>query len=428
MNGVVISMQKRYELPGGSTLVLNYAKYSETVSIGFWVKIGSRDELSNEFGFSHFIEHMLFKGTRKRSGSGIAFEVDGMGGEINGATSKEFTYYYINVARDYFEKGIDILSDIFFNALFDDADFIKEKNVVIDELEGSKDDPEEYINDLFSITLWGESSFGMPVIGSREVIENSEVKHLRNFYRRYYCPANLVVSVSGGVDPDTVYKTVVKYIDEYCKEKDCTTAKRNKPNARIKRNFEERNIEQFYFIMGRESYSYGDRDRFPMILFNSILGGSFSSVLFQEIREKLGLCYSISSTYLIYSDVGEFTVGFSASPKNAPKVLDVLNNVLKKIKLGGIGLSDLERAKKRFYGNMMLAMESNEWIMSRMAVNEIMYGRIVPIEEVKRRVTDVVMDDIYRVAEDTLDSGFFSMSSIGPVKVISKLKDFSLEF
>ncbi len=418
----------RHHLSEGPKILIDYNKNSETVSIGYWVNIGSRDELKSESGYSHFIEHMLFKGTKNRSGKDIALELDDLGGEINGATAKEFTYYYVNVAKNYFKDAIEVLTDMFFNAKFNQDDFIKEKSVIIDELEGTNDDPEDYINDLFSVTLWGDTPFGYPVIGRKEVIKELDTETLYRFYKNHYCADNLVVSVSGGVEPEFALSCIIEEIGKNKSSKECLTIKRERPVSKVKISIEGKDTEQAYFIAGRDSYSYRDDKRYSMMLLNSIVGGSFSSILFQEIRENLGLCYSISSGYLIYSDIGEFTVGFSSSLKNLLNVIEEINKKFAKIKKGLITEKDLIRAKRRLYGNFILAKESNEWLMSRIAINELIFGKVIPIEEVFDRINSVTMDNLYEVINEILIGDRFSIAVVYPDKQKIDMKNIKLDF
>ena len=420
-------MQKKIILKNGVTFLIDSILYSNTVSIGFWVNVGSRDEENGQHGFSHFIEHMLFKGTRNRSYLDIAVQIDELGGEINGATAKEFTYYYVNVAKKYFEKAIEILADMYFNPAFNQDEFIKEKGVILDELDSTNDDPEEFINDLFSTTLWGENSFGYPVIGIRRDIELSTLEKLEKYYLSYYSPQNLVISISGGLEEQKIISTVKQFTEKNVSKRTFVKS-RKKPKYFYRQKFQERKIEQIYFIIGRNAYSYMDNQRYPMILLNSIIGGSFSSILFQEIREKRGLCYSISSSYLTYSDVGEFSIGFSTSKKNVLPVFELINRIVKDIKNGLISKDDLERAKKKFYGNYMLASESNEWLMSRLAMNEMVFGKIIPFEKVMTEVESIEIDDIYQITDEIFKNEEFAIAVIGPEDIGKRMRDFKFDF
>ena len=420
-------MPDKFRLDNGSTILIDSISHSKTVSIGFWIGVGSRDESTHQHGLSHLIEHMLFKGTAKRNYLDIAMEVDELGGEMNGATAKEFTYYYINIAKEYFENAVDILTDMYFNPAFNKNEFKKEKGVILDELDSIVDDPEEFINDFFSTTLWGESSFGYPVIGIRKDIKKSSVESLKNFYQNHYNPEHLIISVSGGLDVKDVLSIIKRFTGKYRFAKE-TETNRRKPEAIFRRKFQDRKIEQVYLIAGRDAYSYLEKGRYPMILLNSIIGGSFSSILFQEIREKMGLSYSISSSYLTYSDIGEFSIGFSTSTKNVNLVLNSINSIITDIKKRGIDKKDLERAKKKFYGNYALASESNEWLMSRMAMNEMVFGRIIPYQEVMSEIEKIKIDEIYQTTDDIFKSERFSIATIGPEDSRVTLKDFRFTF
>ena len=426
-NGFIIKMQNKIILENGATLLINSISHSNTVSIGFWVNVGSRDEDNGQHGYSHFIEHMLFKGTKNRSYLDIAVEVDELGGEINGATAKEFTYYYVNVAKNYFTTAFEILADMYFNPSFNENEFKKEKDVILDELDSANDDPEEFINDFFCTTLWGENSFGYPVIGTRDDIKSSSLKGLIEYYLLHYNSKNLIISVSGGLNEKEITPFVNQVMTNIEKRRSSEKI-RERPKAIFRNKFQDRKIEQVYFITGRDAYSYRDSERYPMILLNSMIGGSFSSVLFQEVRERRGLCYSISSSYLSYSDIGEFSIGFTTSKKNLLAVLELINKLIKKIKKGLIKKEDLERAKKKFYGNYMLASESNEWLMSRLAINEMVFGKIIPFDWVMEEIRKVSLDDIYFIIDNIFKEKELAISAIGPEEIRNEIESFNFNF
>lgn len=423
-------MPEKINLDSGVRLLIDPIETSETVSLGLWINLGSRDEGEEEHGFSHFVEHVLFKGTGRRNYYDIALEVDGIGGEINGSTDKENTSYYINVASLHAPKAVDILTDLYLNPLFDQGEFEKEKIVILGEIDMLMDDPEDYVNDVFSRTLWGNLSFALPVVGDKKDILNAKVDDLKSFYQRNYCIDRMVISAAGKIDRKDFIKQTESILRGYIAKNppDSQKAVRVKPNSRVSRKTVKRDIEQIHFLCGAEGYGYRDEKRYALTLLNMILGNSFSSRLFQKVREREGLCYTISSNSLHYSDVGEVTISFSTSLKNIPLVLESVNRELKLINTGDITIEELRRAKDKFKGNFLLAKESNDWKMVRMAVQELIYGHLIPYDETIRKVEAVKLEDINQIADDIFKGKRFSFASVGPEGHERVLEGFQFSF
>ncbi len=423
-------MSEKIVIDGGPVLLVDTIDSSASVSIGIWINVGSRDEGREEHGFSHFIEHMLFKGTRTRSAYDIALRIDQLGGEINGVTGKENTDYYVNVASQHYTVALDILIDMFCNAAFRKEDFTNEKLVILNEIDLSADDPEDSAGDLFSRTLWGNSSFGLPVLGERSDIKNTSSEKLFGYYRRNYRPRDMVVSAAGHIEAEECRRELEGIIGSIdCPaDEETETCARVAPKPERRTAVSEREIEQVYFVCGTDTYGYRDERRYPLMLLNTIVGGSLSSRLFQNIREKTGLCYSIASGVNGFSDCGEFTIYFSTTLDNVSPVLDLLNREIRRIKKGDIGGEELSMAKEHFKGSYILASENVEWKMVRMALQEIMYGRLIPYNETLIKVESVSLDDLYETVDSVLNGTVFSFASVGPQGHGSKLKGFSFSF
>ncbi|MFW6138581.1 MAG: M16 family metallopeptidase [Spirochaetota bacterium] len=407
-------MPEKMVLDNGARLLVDRVPASESVSCGIWIDLGSRDEDNSHQGMTHFIEHMLFRGTTVRSYSDIATEIDSIGGEINGGTGKETTHYYVNTAADYYTKALEVLIDMYKNPAFRESDFEKERDVILEEIEMGRDNYDEYVEDIFSSTLWNGCSFGAPIIGEKQKIQSLSRSSLINYYRSGYTPETLIISVAGKVEPLDVAREVQKHLKEPENRTSSRNIKRTKPEAGVHSTIINRDIEQVYFMCGKEGYSYRHPCRYPMILFNMIVGGSLSSRLFQKIREKKGLCYAISSSASSYTDTGEFTVEFSTSLKNLPLVLDSIAQEFESIQQGRFKNQELELARNRFKGSYILARESMEWKMARMAVHEIVFGRFIPYEETIEKINNVTMDHINTVACDLINPNMFSFACIGP--------------
>jgi len=409
-------MSRKIITDSGVKLLIEDIPSSGAVSLGVWIDLGSRDEDDDERGLAHVIEHMLFKGTGERSAFDIALQIDSYGGEINGSTDKENTSYFVNVAAEHWKEALDILLDMYFNSSFNRNEFQRERLVILDEINMAIDDPEDYVGELFSRALWGDHPLGLPVLGNKETIVSLKRSDVLQFYRRHYRRSGLIVSVAGRVDSESFRSEVERQFREgrYTNGVGAMNSARKKPRSQAVTCTEVRDISQVHVICGVEGYGSRDEHRFSIMLLNMIIGNSFSSRLFQRIREEKGLCYSISSNTITYSDAGEFSIGFSTSPENLPKVLDEIDRELRNVVTGGIRSEELELAKDKVRGNFVLGMESIEWKMVRMAMQEMLYGKLIPHEETVERINAVTIDDVAQVVEELFQNRVFSIASIGP--------------
>jgi predicted Zn-dependent peptidase len=423
-------MPRRHMLDGGTLLLTDRIPRSKSVSLGFWVALGSRDEGEAERGFAHFIEHMLFKGTAGRSCGDIAREIDGMGGEINGATGKETTDYYVNVPSAHLSGALELLADMFFHSSLERSEFEKERRVILDEIDLTTDDPEEQVSDLFSAKLWGAHPLGRTATGEKHEVDSVRLQSLKEFYRRCYKPSRLVVSAAGGIEEVELIRVIEPLLHrEAAKDPDSGPVhRRENPVPKIGKECLLRDLEQVYVTFGREGYSFSDETRHAGALLNIIVGNSFSSRLFQRIREQAALCYSIGSSLLSYSDGGEFSISFSTSPGNLERVLAALERELRLVKIGDLTEQELQNAKNRFKGNYILSQESNEWKMARMAVHEIVFGRIIPFDETLRKIEEVTLDELNLCAARLLEGKRFSSACAGPEGAGSILREWQFTF
>jgi predicted Zn-dependent peptidase len=420
-------MAKKFIVGNGTVVLYDRVASSRSVSLGFWLNHGSRDEEECQRGFSHFTEHMLFKGTERRDYRAIAQEIDNIGGEINGVTGKETTHYYVNVAAEHFERAFDVLNDMFFYSVFPASEFEKERRIILEEHDMIRDDPEDWGFELFDKALWGDHPLGLPVIGEKENIRSTRLEDLTGFYRGLYTPSSLIISAAGNISEKRLLRSV-ENIPPSDKGEGRFRLPRRRPTPAARSSYRNKRIKQVYFVCGREGFGYNSEDRFGMELLNMIIGSGFSSRLFQNIREKRGLCYSIGSGTTSYIDTGEFTISFSTSRKNLHDVLESVDRELKRIKTGDVRKEELQDAKGRFRGNYILAEENNEWKMIRMAVQECAFGRIIPREETLDRMERVTMADINRVARTLLSSGSFSCACAGPCRNTRWLKNYHFSF
>jgi predicted Zn-dependent peptidase len=423
-------MSKKMMLENGVTMLVDEIESSGAVSLGAWIELGSRDEKEGEQGFAHLIEHMLFKGTERRSAYDIAAQVDSFGGEINGSTSKENTYYFVNVASDHWRDALDILLDMYFRSSFRSVEFERERLIVLDEINMAMDDPEDYVGELYFRAMWGEHPLGLPVFGNRENIATLSLHDLVQFHHAHYPKRGLILSVAGNITADSFRMGVEELFEKrgYLNGSMSEKPLRGKPRAAYENLRETRDITQVHVLCGVEAFGYADDRRFALTLLNIILGSSFSSRLFQRIREELGLCYSVSTSAINYSDCGEFGIGFSTSLENLPRVLEEIDLELTNVIRNGIKDDELERAKDKFRGNYILAKESIEWKMIRMALQEMLYGRLIPYDQTLSRIEAVEPKHIEEVVQLLFRERQFNFASVGPYQHEARIRDFRYSF
>ena len=407
-------MVHKVVLDNGIRIVAEKMASVKSVSIGLWVNIGSRDEEASEHGMSHFLEHMFFKGTEKRSAKEIAREIDAIGGELNAFTSRETTTFYAKVLDDHLPKAVELLSDNFHYSKFDPREIEKEKQVVIEEIKMVEDDPEDLVHDLYTKEIWKGNPLGRPILGTIETISGITRKKIIHFLKRTYDPHEIVISVAGHFDLNTLMKMLDKAFGRY-------TANETRLHPRIAPEItphfqiKKRKLEQVHLCIGTQGLPQGHPDRYALYVMNTILGGSVSSRLFQEVRERRGLAYSIYSYPSSYQDGGLFTVYAGASAQNAPKVMGLILKELRKMKDKGIDVVELEKAKNHIKGSLMLSMESTSSRMSKLAKDELYFGRYFSLAEVAAEINKVSMDQVRQLAENIFNPKYLSLTALGKI-------------
>jgi predicted Zn-dependent peptidase len=305
---------------------------------------------------------------------------------------------------------------MYYNSLFRKKEFEKERRIILDEIDMFRDDNDDYVFELFSRKHWFNMAFGLPVIGEKEGIQGAVLTELKKYYRKNFFSVPVFLSAAGRFNELDLRREIeIKFKSSAGSGPRAGTAgKREKPRSSPGVRVLNRDTEQVHFVCGREGYSYKNEERFGLALLNMVLGGSISSRLFQKVREKKGLCYSIVSSSVCYTDVGEFTVSFSTNVENLPYVLDALDKELKLIKEGDIKPDELERAKSRYKGYYILSKENIEWKMVKMAIQAMVYGRLIPYDETLQKVENVSLEDLNNIAGDIFNAKSFSFASIGP--------------
>jgi predicted Zn-dependent peptidase len=401
-------------LSNGIKVITKTMPHLRSLSMGLWVNVGGRDESSSESGMSHFIEHMIFKGTQKRTAFQIAKEFDAIGGQTNAFTSTENTCYHAKVMDAHMETMVDILSDIFLNSLFDEREVENERTVILQEIGMAEDSPDEYIHILSGMNFWNGNSLGRSVLGNRENVSRFDSGVIKHFFQRFYQPERIVISAAGNLDHSR-FMDIAGSAFESIRPGD-PFPRRTAPDEQRTVNLHYKELEQVHICLGTKGLSITDPRRFAYSLMNTILGGNMSSRLFQEIREKRGLAYAVYSYVSSFVDTGMFGAYAGVAPANMKQSIQLILKEIFKIKEMRVDASELHYAKEFTKGNLMLASESNDNQMVRMAQNETHFGRYVPMEEIINNIDAVTEDDILQLAEDLFQDNRFSVTLLGPVE------------
>ena len=406
-------MYHRTVLDNGLKIISERVGYARSVSIGIWVNAGSRDEKDSENGVSHFIEHMSFKGTKNRNALQIAKELDAIGGMFNAFTGKENTCFHARVLGKHFPVVADILGDIFLNSVFDPLEIEKERGIILQEIKMSEDTPEDYVHDLLQRVFWKDHPIGRPVLGTRDSIMDIDRDKIFDYIKRHYSSENVIISAAGAVDHNDMVNYFSPLFEKIMPGK--TDPKRQPPKVNVATSFYYRDLEQVHMCLGVEAVSIKDEKRFAVSILNTILGGNMSSRLFQEIREKQGLAYSVYSFFSPYTDSGILGIYVACESEHVNSVLNIINKEIKRLLAGDISHDDMVAAKDYMIGGIYLSSESIENRMIRMARNEFIFGRYVPYEETISNIEAVKLDDVVEIANLLLEDKTFSLIILGPV-------------
>ena len=407
-------MYRKLILDNGVRLVTERMPSLKSVTIGIWVNVGSRDEEQGEEGFSHFIEHMFFKGTATRSAVQISREIDALGGEMNAFTTRETTTFYIKVLDEQLKPGLALLADLFHHSRFPAKEIEKEKQVVLEEMRMVQDDPEEFVQDLHTQQMFGTHPLGRPILGTVATIKNLGRRDILGYIQRYYHPCETVVAVAGNFDQKQLTALLDTHFGRF--ERPAAT-KRNRWPAEIYGGLRvhEKKLEQAHLCLGLKGISVEHKDRYAAALLNAVLGGNVSSRLFQEIREKRGLAYSIYSCLSAYSDGGMWSVYAGTRPAEAPKVVELVSREIKRLCAKGVSRDELARAKNQMKGSVMLGLESTSSRMGKLAKDELHHGRRVSLDEVMAGIDRVNEAQMVGLSRELFDERRLSVAALGPV-------------
>jgi predicted Zn-dependent peptidase len=398
-------------LPSGLSLVTERMEEARSVCIGFWVGTGSRDEDLTRSGASHFLEHLLFKGTDDRSPSAIAEAVDEVGGDFNAFTTKEYTSFYIRLLAEHVTLGLDILSDIMWRPALRASDLDAERQVILDEILMHADEPSDEAAEQSSALLFPGHTLGREVLGTQESVSAMTAERIREFFDLHYRPANMVVAVAGHLDHDAVAEGVEARCDG---KPDGTTPVRVAPGDQVEPlRVTRRSTEQAHLVLAMRSADRFDPRRYALAVLNHVLGGGLSSRLFQEIRERRGLAYSVWSERVAYGDAGSIGVGMGTAPEHVHEVLDIVCSELDLLGREGITERELSIAKGNLRAETLLAGEDSGARMSRIGAGLLLHGEVLPVDEVLARVEAITLDEVRTVAAEMLAAPR-TLSVVGP--------------
>ncbi len=373
--------------------------YVRSVSVGVWVKVGSSSESPSLNGVSHFIEHLAFKGTKTRSPQQIATVLEGLGGELNAFTEREVTCFHATVLNEHIDIALDVLSDLVVNPTFPKQELERERKVLLQELSMVEESPEDSIYDSLFRQVWKGESLGQPIIGSRKTIQNLSRSVVEKFFEDHYQPSNIVVSVAGGVEFEPLRERCEHYF-RFNRPQQRLPFKRREVKYHQRHWHQKNSSDQLHCLLGFEGVGVRDPKRYAYLLLSFVLGGGMGSRLFQEIREKAALAYSVDCDFLPFAETGIFTVYAGMSSRSLGKSLEIFKQEFEKLRESDISLEELDRIKGQLKGMILLSADQMEARQEALARNEMLFGRSVPVEEVLQSIDTVTAEDLRSAAKE----------------------------
>jgi predicted Zn-dependent peptidase len=406
-------MSKKTVLENGTRIVTESIPEFRSCTLGAWVSTGSRFESEEDAGIAHFTEHLLFKGTTRRSAYEIAKEMDSIGGQLNAFTEKERTCFYARVLDQHVPIAVDIIFDMLRNSLLDPKEVEREKSVILEEIKMIEDSPDDLAGHRFTRALWPGHAIGRPIIGYRDSVQSMTSEKLRHFLTSRYGGPNLMIAAAGQVDHEQFVELVRSHLEGY-------------PVGDFLPNFDaprpegtnqvfQKDCEQAYVCYGGRGPHTTDPRRYSFLVLDAVMGGSMSSRLFQEIREKRGLAYSVGTYQYTYTDVGLFAVHAGTSAQSVEELLDTTDEILQNVIKDGLTPEELRRSKELLKGNLALGLESTSMRMLRLARGHLNHGRLIPVEEVLQAIERTTHEDVIALAEEFFDPRRFTFTVLGPV-------------
>ena len=406
---------KKSILPNGLRIVSEELTHVRSVSVGVWIDVGSRDESASLNGISHFIEHMVFKGTMNRSVREIARSLESVGGYMNAFTGKEHTCYYARVLDEYAELAVDVLSDLALHATFPPKDIEKERGVVIEELKNAEDDPDDIIHDYFEKALFGDHPLGFPVIGNEPNLRAFTRDNLLLHLKKHYVPGKMVLAAAGNISHERLVALAEKYFGDLKSNSHRKSPERLRPrSSKSSRKEYKKHIQQAHVCIGTQAWGIKSKQRYPMLVLNTLLGDGMSSRLFQNIREKYGFAYSVYSYATMMSDAGVFSAYIGTDKAHVSTSTDLILREFEKLRTKPVSKAELQRTKAQLKGSMMLSLESIPNRMMRLGTSELYFHEFSSIDSILKHINDVTQDEIQEIAASLFREDALSKVVIQP--------------
>jgi predicted Zn-dependent peptidase len=413
---------RRQVLPHGLTVITEQMQHIRSASIGIWLETGSRDEDSHWNGISHFIEHMLFKGTKHRTAEEIARQVDSIGGNMDAFTAKECICFNVKVLDEHVPIALDILSDLVLHPVFDAQDITRERGVILEEIKMDEDNPDYLVNEIFTQNFWKDHPLGKPILGTKETVKRFERQAVLEAYAPRFAPGNIIVSAAGNLDHDRFVELVTKHFEHMKPLKNGFHSAAPKVVSRIiLRN--KKALEQVQLCVGVPSHPIAHEKRHAGYILNTLLGGGMSSRLFQNIRERQGLAYSIYSDLNPYRDTGALTVYAGTSRESALKVVHSVVSEFRKLKAEPVPAEELRRSKDQLKGSLMLSLESSTARMSNLARQEMYFDRFYDLDELIEKIEAVTVEDLQSLAQEFFKTESVAVTALGNLNGLKLSRD-----
>jgi predicted Zn-dependent peptidase len=403
---------KRTVLPNGLTIITEQMPHIRSVSIGIWVKTGSRHEDPEANGITHFLEHMVFKGTRNRSAEDIARQIDSIGGNMDAFTAKECICFNVKVLDEHMPLALEVLSDLVLNPVFDQKEIARERGVILEEIKMDEDNPDYLVHEIFTQSFWKDHPLGKPILGTKDTVRRFEQPLVFDYWSRRFYPGNLIICAAGHVDHDRFTELVAQRFQSLPETHNGFHEAPPKVRSRIiMRN--KKSLEQVQICLGVPSHSIAHEQRFASYILNTLLGGGMSSRLFQKVRERLGLSYAIYSELSPYRDTGCLSVYAGTSRENAPKLVRSVVNEFRGLKAQQVADDELRRAKDQLKGSLLLSLESSTARMSNLARQEMYFSHFIDFDEIIQRVEAVTADDLITLANTYFHGDSIALTVLG---------------
>ena len=412
----------REVLPNGLTVITEEMQHIRSVSIGIWIKTGSRDESAEWNGISHFIEHMVFKGTKHRSAEDIARQVDSIGGNMDAFTAKECVCFNVKLLDEHLPIAMDVLSDLVLNPVFDASDITRERGVILEEIKMDEDSPDYLVHEIFTQNFWKDHPLGKPILGTKDTVRKFERDPVLDFYGQHFAPGNMIICAAGHLKHEEFVQLVAKHFEKMKPMKNGFHGTQPSVVSRIiMRN--KKALEQVQICIGVPSHPIAHERRHASYILNTLLGGGMSSRLFQNIRERQGLAYAIYSDLSPYRDTGCLSVYAGTSRESASKVVQSVVSEFRKLKLEAVPAEELRRSKDQLKGSLMLSLESSTARMSNLARQEMYFDHFYGLDELIQKIESVTSEEVQELANQFFQTDSIAVTVLGNLNGLKLTRD-----